>query len=64
MKNLIAKITLIFKGLKSEFNKIIFPSTDNLIKDSVSVFILSIIIGAMIFLLDNVINFGFGFILK
>ena len=64
MKNLLAKISLIFRGLKSEYNKIIFPSTEKLMKDSVSVFIISIIIGALIFVLDSVINFGFGFVLK
>ena len=64
MKNLLAKISLIFRGLKSEYNKIIFPSREKLIKDSVSVFIISIIIGAMIFALDSIINFGFGFVLK
>lgn len=64
MKNLLAKISLIFRGLKSEYNKIIFPSREKLMKDSVSVFIISIIIGALIFALDSVINFGFGFVLK
>ena len=64
MKNLLAKISLIFRGLKSEYNKIIFPSREKLIKDSVSVFIISIIIGAMSFALDSIINFGFGFVLK
>ena len=64
MKNLLAKISLIFRGLKSEYNKIIFPSREKLIKDSISVFIISIIIGAMIFALDSIINFGFGFVLK
>ena len=64
MKNLLAKISLIFRGLKSEYNKIIFPSREKLIKDSISVFIISIIIGAMIFALYCIINFGFGFVLK
>lgn len=64
MKNLLAKISLIFRGLKSEYNKIIFPSREKLIKDSISVFIISVIIGALIFALDSIINFGFGFVLK
>ena len=64
MKNLLAKISLIFRGLKSEYNKIIFPSGEKLIKDSISVFIISVIIGALIFALDSIINFGFGFVLK
>lgn len=64
MKNLLAKISLIFRGLKSEFNKIIFPSNEKLIKDSISVFIVSLIIGVLIFALDSIIGFGFGFILK
>lgn len=64
MKNLLAKISLIFRGLKSEYNKIIFPSREKLVKDSISVFIISVIIGVLIFALDSIINFGFGFVLK
>lgn len=58
------KLSLIFKGIKSEFNKIMFPSKEDLIRNSFVVLVFSFIIGAMIFLLDSVIGFGFGFLLK
>lgn len=57
------KIALIFKGLKSEFNRIIFPSTDKLLKDSVKVLITSIIVGLLIFGLDSIISYAFSFVL-
>lgn len=58
------KIKLVLKGLKSEWNRIIFPTGEKLVKDSIKVFVASIIIGLLIFGLDNVIEFVFSFILK
>ena len=58
------KLSLVFKGIKSEFNKIMFPTKEALIRNSFVVLVFSFIIGAMIFLLDNIIGFGFGFLLK
>ena len=58
------KLSLVFKGIKSEFNKIMFPTKEVLIRNSFVVLVFSFIIGAMIFLLDNIIGFGFGFLLK
>ena len=50
----------VWKGLKSEWMKIIFPSNEQIIKDSVTVLVCSIILGLIIFLLDSVIGAGFG----
>ena len=61
---MIDKITLYFKGLKSEFNKIIFPSNDTIIRHSFVVLVCSLVIGFIIFAFDSLIDFGFGFILK
>ena len=52
----------VWKGLKSEWMKIIFPSNEQIIKDSVTVLVCSIILGLIIFLLDSVIGAGFGFL--
>ena len=61
---LVSKIGLIFKGLKSEWMKIVFPSTESLIYDSVLVVVCSFIIGLIIFLFDLLITTGLGFVLK
>ena len=52
----------VWKGLKSEWMKIIFPSNEQIIKDSVTVLVCSIILGLIIFLLDSVIGAGCGFL--
>lgn len=51
-----------FKGIKSEWMKIVFPSNEQIMKDSVTVLIASVVIGLIIFILDTVIGFGFGFL--
>lgn len=52
----------IWKGLKSEWMKIIFPSNDQILRDSITVLVCSIIIGLLIFVLDSLIGSGFGFL--
>lgn len=53
-----------FKGLKSEFKKIIWPDKETLVKQSVAVISCTIILGVIIFLLDNVIDFGIAQIIR
>ena len=50
----------IIKGLRSEWMKIIFPSNEKILNDSVTVLICSVIIGLLIFVLDSLIGSGFG----
>lgn len=57
-----AKISLIFKNLRSEWQKIIFPTQEQIVRDSVVVLITSVILGLIIFALDAVIGSGFGFL--
>ncbi|NLO10088.1 MAG: preprotein translocase subunit SecE [Clostridiales bacterium] len=52
-----------FKGIKSEFNKIVWPDKETLSKQTVAVVIVTILLGAIIYLLDKVIELGIGFIL-
>lgn len=52
----------IWKGLKSEWMKIIFPSNEQILRDSITVLVCSIIIGLIIFVLDSLIGSGFGFL--
>ena len=51
-----------FKGVKAEFNKITWPTKDDLIKESVSVVCVSAVLAALIALLDTVIQYGINFI--
>lgn len=59
---MVAKLSLIFKNLRSEWQKIIFPTQEQILKDSVVVLVASVIIGLIIFALDAIIGSGFGYI--
>ncbi len=48
---------------KAEFRKISWPSREDLFKQTVTVIIISLIVGAVIFCLDSVFNFGFSALL-
>ena len=52
----------IIKGLRSEWMKIIFPTSEQILNDSVTVLICSVVIGFIIFVLDSLIGSGFGFL--
>ena len=51
-----------FKGVKAEYNKITWPSKDDLIKETVSVVCVSAVLAGVIALLDTVIQYGINFI--
>ena len=55
-------VSKVIKGLKSEWMKIIFPSNEQILNDSVTVLICSVVIGVIIFALDSLIGSGFGFL--
>ena len=52
-----------FKGLKAEFKKIIWPDKESLVKQSAAVVVITIVLGAVIALLDTVIKYGVDFII-
>lgn len=52
-----------FKGIKAEFNKIVWPDKETLTKQTVAVVIVTFLLGVIIYLLDYVIEIGIGFIL-
>ena len=60
-ENVIAKI---IKGLRSEWMKIIFPSNEQILNDSITVLVCSVIIGLLIFALDSVIGSGYGYLFR
>ncbi len=51
-----------FKGIKAEFKKISWPDKDLLLKQSVAVAFASIVLGAIIAVLDFFIKYGVDFI--
>ena len=55
-------VSKVIKGLRSEWMKIIFPSNEQILNDSVTVLICSVVIGIIIFALDSLIGSGFGFL--
>jgi len=52
-----------FKGLKSEFKKIVWPDKESLGKQTVAVVILTAILSLIIALLDAVVKFGIDVII-
>ena len=50
------------KGLKAEFNKIIWPDKDTLLKQSVAVVFVSIVMGIIISLIDVAAQYGVNFL--
>lgn len=53
-----------FKGLKAEFNKIVWPDKESLAKQSVAVIIISVILGVIISILDLGIKYGIDVLIK
>jgi len=52
-----------FKGIKSEFKKIVWPDRDYLAKQTVAVISVTIVLGIAIYVLDYVIEQGIAFLL-
>lgn len=52
-----------FKGLKAEFNKIVWPDREIVTKQTLSVIAVSIALGIIIAILDFVVKFGLNLIL-
>lgn len=51
-----------FDGVKAEFNKIIWPNRETLFKQSVAVAAVSIVLGAIIALIDMLVQYGVNFL--
>lgn len=61
--SLFGKIGGFFDGVKAEYSKIIFPDRETLKKQTIAVLIVSVFIGALIFVLDFVMKYLLGFVL-
>ena len=53
-----------FKGLKTEFNKIVWPDKTTVSKQTIAVLVSSAILGSLIALIDLIVKFGLSFILQ
>ena len=53
-----------FKGLKTEYNKIIFPTRQDIIKETTATIVVSLLVGGLIAVLDLIMKTGLGFIIR
>ena len=58
------KKTPFFKGLKAEFNKIIWPDKTTLTKQTAAVVVVSVILGAIITICDILVKFGVDLLVR
>ena len=64
IKQVIEKKTPFFKGLKAEFNKIIWPDKTTLTKQTAAVVVVSVILGAIITICDILVKFGVDLLVR
>ncbi|MDO4452817.1 MAG: preprotein translocase subunit SecE [Lachnospiraceae bacterium] len=53
-----------FKGLKAEFKKIIWPDKKTLAKETTAVVSVSILLAALISIVDVIVKYGVDFLIK
>ena len=61
-ENVFSKISDFFTGVKAEFGKIIWPTKDDIIKQTTAVVVVSAICCALIAVLDFAFGYGVNFI--
>ena len=49
-----------FKGLKSEFKKIIWPEKKSVARQTTAVVLITVVLGAVIVVIDRLVQMGFG----
>ena len=58
----VSKITKFWNGVKAEFKRITWPTKDDLIKQSIAVVVISVVVGAIITILDFGLQYGVDFL--
>ena len=53
-----------FKGLKAEFRKIVWPDKNTLAKQTTAVVAVSVILGALIAVIDVILRYGIDLLIK
>ena len=56
--------TSFFKGVKAEFKKIIWPNKETVAKETGAVVFFGVVLGVLIAIIDAVVKFGLGLIIK
>lgn len=59
-----SKVSSFIKGVKAEFNKIMWPSREDITNQTTAVVIISVIIGALIAVFDYAFGYLINFITK
>ena len=59
-----AQKTSFFKGVKTEFKKIIWPDKTTLSKQTIAVVTVSVIVGAIISICDTIIKYGIDLLVR
>ncbi len=59
-----SKAASFWKGVKSEFSKIVWPTRELLAKQSVAVVVITVITSILIALVDRGLQYGINFIVK
>ena len=53
-----------FKGLKAEFKRVIWPDKNTLAKQTTAVVSVSVLLGALIAVIDAILKYGIDFLVK
>lgn len=53
-----------FKGLKAEFKKVIWPDKNTLAKQTTAVVTVSVLLGALISIIDALLKYGIDLLVK
>ena len=53
-----------FKGLKAEFKRVIWPDENTLAKQTTAVVSVSVLLGALIAVIDAILKYGIDFLVK
>ena len=53
-----------FKGLQAEFKKVIWPDKKTLVKQTTAVVSVSVLLGALITLIDAILKYGIDLLVK
>ncbi len=53
-----------FKGLQAEFKKVIWPDKKTLAKQTTAVVVVSVVLGALIAVIDALLNYGIEFLVR
>ncbi len=63
-KNIFQRIAGYFRGVAAEFGKIIWPSRDRFVKETTVAVVVSVVLCLIIAILDAIMRFGVGILVK